>query len=312
MNRRLLSSITAIAMSSSLAIVIPSLGRARAEETRPPHEAKAILERIVRAVASNRAQLRDVRAEILVVNENHLVQRPTRTTIHNQDGTTDISGAIARTTHRERIAISGDRLRYEITGPSNFDWNPDEAWLIKPGEWQLYQAEPNRLQIWSRPEQVPGRFPIDPRDYGAPLLSFALQKWLESLEARSAQLVPQSNGTLLARLRLTKGENAFLLECRSTDGFLPSLLVTSYKSGLCLSSEIQYQPVLDGKAWFPKSMLLRSFPKTPSDPRNNDCQFLTKSFVTKLDVRSGKNPRPVAPLQVPPGTQVQDMRDSSN
>ncbi len=48
-----------------LMIAIPSLGRANPDEAGSPKDAKAILNKVVRAVASNRAQLKDVRAEIL-------------------------------------------------------------------------------------------------------------------------------------------------------------------------------------------------------------------------------------------------------
>ncbi len=264
MKCRLLSTVRRAAMLCLFAIVIWYLGRANAED-RPPKETKAILAKVVRAVASNQAQLKDVRAEILVVVENHLVEKPTQKIFHHKDGTTDATYALPRTTYRERIAISGDQLRYELTGRSEFeDLNPDEAWLIKPGEWQLYQAGIHRLQVWSRPEQLPGRHPIDPRDYGAPLISVPLQKWLESLEARSAQVVRQDDGTTLARLQLAKNENRLLIECRSGDGLLPSFDVVQnwrlFEHRNSVSARARQ------KGMVPQEDDLEVFPKGPERP----------------------------------------------
>ncbi len=287
-----------------LTLTLLGVGRANAEDPHSSNDARAILEKVVRAVASNRAQLQDVRAEILVVTENHQVDTPKKTVFHTQNGTmtTFVS---PRDTARETIAISGDQLRYDRTGGLTFEeLNPDETWVIKPGKWQLYRpGPPGWLNSWSRPEQIGGRLPIDPRDYGCPNMGLGLQKWLETLPLRSAQLVPQNDGTTLIQLQLTDHASALDVECSSRDGFLPSLMVTSHDQTIVASTEISYQPVLQGKAWFPKTMFLRSFTNgAPRGPRSNDCPFMTKWFVTKLDVQSGEKLRPIPQFRVPAGT----------
>ncbi|HEV8002296.1 MAG TPA: hypothetical protein VGP63_20565 [Planctomycetaceae bacterium] len=295
------------------AIVILSLDSASAEEAPPQKDGKAILDKVVRAVASNRAQLKDVRAEILVVIENHRVDKPTKTVFRTKDA----SGTFYESPHemsKETIAISGDQFRYDRTGRSEFaEVNPDVKWLIKPGEWQLYQAGPNWLKMWSRAEQIGRQYPIDPRDYGCNDMALGLQRWLESLKPRSAQLVPQQDGTILAQIQIGDREPRVDIECSSRDGFLPSLVATRYTEKNCASVEISYQPVLHRKAWFPRTMILRSFQNgAPNGLRSDDYQGAMKRFVTKVDVQSGDTPRPIRALDIPAGTQIQDMRDSSN
>jgi hypothetical protein len=288
-------------------IALFGLGRAYADDPHPPVDGKAILNKVVRAVANNRAQLTDVRAEILVVTENRRVNKPTKQVFHGK-GLTATSYAEPRTTSRETIAISGDQLRYDRTGGSAFEeLNRDETWIVKPGEWRQYYPDINKgwLRIWSKLEERPR---IDPRDYGCGDMRMEFQKWLEALEVRSAQLVRQTDGTTLARIEAKHG-NGYELECSSGYGFLPSFVVTLYESKIISSEEISYQPVLKGKAWFPKTLIWRCFHDgAPQGPRSNDCQLMIKRFVTKLFVQPGDKPRPIAPLEVRPGSRIQDMR----
>jgi hypothetical protein len=291
-----------------VAIAILAFGRANADDPLSPKEAKAILEKVVRAVATNRAQLTDVRAEIVAFIECRSVDKPKKTVVHTKEGVTLTTYASPHNTSRETIAISGDRLRYDVTGGSAFeDLNRDETWIVKPGQWQHYRPGPPKpgwLRTWSKLIERPQ---IDPRDYGCGDMRMEFQQWLEALEAQSAQLVRLSDGTMLARIQARHG-NGYELECSSRYEFLPSFVVTLYENRIISSEEITYQPVLNGKAWFPKTRILRSFQDgAPHGPRSNDCPLIMKWFVTRLDVQSSGKPRPIPALEVQPGTRIQDM-----
>lgn len=215
-------------------------------------DVQGLVDRVVSSIESNYALIHSVRAQIA---ERQLGQ------VHN-DAPTEGELVVAPVESRNNavneitLAMLGEQLRFERHRTNE----RSDVLLFDGRRWKQYDHKSNMLFI-RFPEQMPDILPLDPRDFALEKLGERVIDVLRKNGVLSAEMVDNTSSRGKIRI-VTQDQNerkrTFIFDTEK--GFLPTRAWSEWPDGSILESvEIEYQAVLEGRAFYPNILTRRVF-----------------------------------------------------
>jgi hypothetical protein len=278
-------------------------------------------------------------ASALSADDTSIVDKIVRGILHNDNQMGSIRATIQE--HHHDKSVSGEK-RVQVSSNATAIWYADSWASIefisdgenfrsvrrpshnnditilskKAGEWTRFsegKGEPYAI-IWA-PDQLPGMFPIDPREFGCDSLTERLVDVLRKHKIVSTETIRDKDNVELIRVTTRRPTS----EVNRSWDFDPQrgyMLVRRFNSwpndkSLLQVVEIDYREVLAGEARFPIRMVRRFFDKgVAKGIDSEDWRVEIERVVTKLDVRSPDHTNVTGKdieIELKQGTRVDDM-----
>ncbi|AMV38320.1 hypothetical protein [Planctomyces sp. SH-PL62] len=215
-------------------------------------EPKEVVRAALDAIRDNYGRIHDGSATIQTRITDRSVSKP-ETKRFESDGLVIEVKTAPESRSTESVIFRGDhvlsRIKDQTTGG-------EEIFLRLGDAWKVYSGRMNRLQIVDR-EGLPDRFPIDPRDVGAPSIRTSLIETLNSPDVAEAAMA-DSRGVPIGRIvrsRRLGPESLFstTYEFSPRDRFLLKRRIETLNGDVTSILDVEYQDVLDGEAKFLKT-----------------------------------------------------------
>lgn len=265
---------------------------------------------ILRGIEANYARIKSVQA---TVESTMLDFGVTERTV-----TTSTNGALTCVVVRQPKTVF--LLRLMLHGNDIYrGWSKDgeeqDYLCFFNGVWTQFSAESK--MAWRRlPEQMPGLFPIDPRDFGSAEIRERFSDRLRSSKVVEAKKDRHASGVIFARLVMEQ-ENGrrWAAEFDASKSFLPAKVEEFRDDGtVVLEMRAEYRQVLKEPeaAWFPEA-IVRKFFGRPGDKSANASGVTTMlTEAVKGDIRVNQDlPDDVFDKELPAGTRVSDAVNTS-
>lgn len=210
----------------------------------------------------------------------------------------------------ERIVVSREKLRYEYLDD---DSNPIQIMTRSNGEWKVYSSGAGILEVVPT-ESLPGRLPIDPREYGGESIKIGLLDCLEDSQASDAVFEADEEGNEFAKVTTFRdhgegGRTERVGRYAAAYSFLPTKIATSH-DGLAISEcDIRYRRIRDGMSWYPEEMTITYFrpAKNEMGARPAVTQVVTYSLVNLSVNPEEATGQDFFSIEIPAGTEVRDL-----
>lgn len=232
--------------------------------------------------------------------------RDSKTTGHHlPDGRTVRIVRQPRSVALLHLLLRGNSFRCERRTGGRADGNIVEIHGLQDGVWTQYV--PSIATGWIRlPDQLPSLFPMDPRESGSADIRRRIEDILKEDRIVQASMVHQDK-THWVRIVVKAPEGGITTyHFSAANRFLPTLFYTQWNDGSLLQLvEISYQPVLGGKALFPRRIRRRFYDKAKTQfPDTTDWRQEMVREVTgqvQCNAHIGENELTV---MLPPATRV--------
>jgi hypothetical protein len=213
-----------------------------------------------------------------------------------------------RNERRRRILLSDDRLRVDTSGSGPGTPRITETWALVAGVWT--QHVPGSSAAWiRRTSELPGMFPIDPRQLGSDDIRRWLSEILREDAILSATLTSSADGADCIRI-LAKSASGVqtAYEFSAEDDFLPTRCETRWPDGSLLQLvEYEYRDVLGGWAKFPERVTRSFFAQGATrHPSSSGWRQRLVWELTSDVVLNNPIPDDAFEVKLPPGTRVND------
>ena len=216
-----------------------------------------------------------------------------------------------RRVQTERILLRGPDFRSDPVDESG------QTWVFHKSIWTQYDAKSKQAWV-RRPDQMPGMFPLDPRQFGSLEMRVGLFDRLKALEVLDASQVDGPDG--LPRVRVltefaeSKGVDRRLRwEFDPSRNHVPTSIAYLHDDGtINCNFDIDYQEVLPGSAWFLREATCKLFPNKGAQRGDADGWSTSFTCRTKGEVLVNKTiPDDAFEFALPVGTNVSDAVHSS-
>lgn len=206
-----------------------------------------------------------------------------------------------------RVTLRGDDLRVDRKPAGSAAGFGPETRMFSKGIWTQYT--PGSSSAWvHRTEDMPGMFPLDPRQLGSDDARRSVLDILREDRIVSAGLATSTDGKAIVQIvaRTARGVRT-TYEFDSEANFLPTRFWTNWPDGSVLQLvEIQYQDVLDGRAKFLKKLTRRFFAQAVTQVPSASGWRESFSREVVAIVLNGPVAADTFQLDLPPGTRVSD------
>ena len=298
------------AQVSGIMLLIAGLAFAPRAADSADSSPRDLLDKVLSGITENYARLHSIQ----VVIEKTFVD-PGVT--ERQVITNELPGGGTVTTVREPRRVQTERM---LLRTPDFRSDPvDEAgqtWVFYKSIWTQYN--PEGKQAWvRRPDQMPGLFPLDPRQFGSLEMRVGLFDRLKASTVLEATRVDSPEGPrvrLLTEYPPAKGiDRRLRWEFDPSKNYLPTSIAYLHDDGTINHNfDIAYQEVLPRSAWFLREATFKIFPKKGAQRGDADGWSGSLTYRTKGEVLVNKTiPDDAFEFALPVGTKVSDAVQSS-
>lgn len=269
------------------------------------------IETVIAGIERNYSQIHSARLIIEEVSISPNVdRRETRTSATPGGGT--ISYTVGPLfVERSELVLRGDDLRSDRLSRVGDDWKLTGVTICRGDVWTLYHLDHQWAQI-KPTSDLGGRFPIDPRQFGAGDWKYDLVEQLRSLDVVE---VVSEGGSKDERLRLLterqtgSAKQTAIYEFDPSRNYLPTLVANLRHDGSVNDAvEIDYQEVIPGTAWFFRDLSRKFF--TDENEGELSAQGWRQEIIWRTvgEVRvNDEIPDEIFQIEFPVGTRVVDQ-----
>jgi hypothetical protein len=266
---------------------------------------------VFKAIEANYERIRSVQATIESTLLNPSVKQPTVVSGTTDNGLAYTIATAPKSTHTYRLVLRGrDVYRAELVNGMERDY-----FSFHRGVWTQYDGQAK--MAWLRlPEQMPGLFPLDPRDYGSTEVREHFLDRLRHARVVEATKDKRADGTPFALLVMDRSNgHRWQVEFDSSKNFLPTAIDYLYGDGsLNVGIRITYRNVIKAPdaAWFPEAMTVKLF--GPEGGKSFDAtdanSVLTETVKGDIHVNQAV-PEDLFEKNLPEGTRISDAVTSA-
>lgn len=210
----------------------------------------------------------------------------------------------------ERIVVSRDKLRYEAL---DGDMKPIQTMTRCDGEWRVYASGAKFMEVVPA-KSLPGRLPIDPREYGGESMQKGLLDCLLDNQVSEAVFEADEQGDDFAKITTIRdhgeaGRTERVGRYAAAHSFLPTKIETRHNGRIVSEHVVRYRRIRDGKSWYPEEMTITFYRPTDDE---NDGKPAVSQVATYSLVELNVNPEETTSaefnsIEVPAGTEVRDL-----
>ena len=275
----------------------------------PGSASDEILEQVIAGIERNYSQIQSATMIVEEVSISPNVERRETLTAESSGGAI-ISYTVAPvSTYRYELILRGDELRSDTISRVGDDWELTGVTIRRDDVWTLYHVDAQWAQI-KPTSDLGGRFPMDPRQFGASDWRFDLVEQIRDLEF--VGFIPYLADEVERLRLLTKrktgsgAEQTTIYEFDPSRNYLPTLVANLRDDGSINDSvEIDYQEVIPGSAWIFRDLSRKFF----TDENEGELaargwrQQIISRTVGKVTVNE-EIPDEVFHIEFPEGTRV--------
>jgi RNA polymerase sigma factor (sigma-70 family) len=273
---------------------------------------KVVIHSITDHITANYAQIHALRATLETTNIDRSVTKREEITRTNPNGLTIHMVREPRTVRKERLLLRGkDLLRETIDPPNGGTWSLfDDVWT---------QYVPEAKTAWIRTtEQMPGIFPLDPRNVASQELRTRFVDQLRDDQVLEAGRTQTTDGTARMSVLLEhtfKGGDKQRYRCEFDPARrdLPTRVVVLHEGKINLVADIEYREVIPGTAWFLQKSTTKFF--YPNYPQSPDSEAWHTALIVELKGDVALNEKigdEAFAVDLPKGTRVSDSIHTSS
>jgi hypothetical protein len=214
---------------------------------------------VLDALRSNNQHIKTAQLKVREVLEDAAAEKPRAIVSKLPDGGESRVLLAPRMEWEVEILLRGDDVRTDRRPLGPKLGEGEETLACFQGTWTQYT--PQHAAAWIlRRTDLPGMFPIDPRQVGSADIQRSLEDILREDRVSSARLITFSEGESVVEVEVTsRSGTTTMYEFGEKANFLPTRLMTRWPDGSILQLvDFEYQDVLDGQAKLVKKVS-RSF-----------------------------------------------------
>jgi peroxiredoxin len=270
-----------------------------------------LLDKVLSGITENYARLNSIQAVIEKTFVDPGVTERQVITSELPGGGTITAVREPRRVQTERVLLRSPDFRCDPVDESG------QTWVFHESIWTQYDSKSKQAWV-RRPDQMPGLFPLDPRQFGSLEMRVELFDRLKASKVIEATQVDSPEGLprvrILTEYAAAKGADRRLRwEFDPSRNYLPTSIVYLHDDdSINTIFEIDYQEVLPRSAWFLREATCKCFPTKGAQRGDADGWSSSFTYRTKGEVLVNKAiPDDAFEISLPPGTKVSDAVQTS-